>query len=108
MILMLSAFGFAYADAPRGFDSIPGHATDRKDYDSDTGPFTRDEARVMREVWPEIRGAEHFQDIDWRALGLARAPGDREARAFMAESWDSLRRAANFDDIDWRKEYRRR
>jgi len=78
-----------------------------RDYHSDTGPFTREEARQMRAVWPRIREAENFADIDWRSVGLGRAPGSRDARAFMAEQWDSLRRAARFDDIDWQAEYRR-
>ena len=85
------------------------HVTGR-DYgdDESVGPFTREEARQMRSVWSTIREAANFYDIDWRAMGLARAPGNREARRFMAEDWGSLRRAEQFDDIDWRAEYHRR
>lgn len=89
----------------RGYSRDEGSVA--RDYNDETGPFTRDEARALREVWSEIRDAENYDDIDWRAVGLARAPGDRYAREFMAQDWDSLRRAARFDDIDWRAEYRR-
>ena len=65
------------------------------------GPFTREEAEELEAVWPRIRQAADFEDIDWHAEGLAHAPGDRRARRFMARHWDSLRRAARFDDIDW-------
>ena len=85
-----------------------GHGEARNYYSDQTGPFTRQEARALRRVWPTIRDAANFYDINWRSVGLARAPGDRAARDFIAEDWDSLRRAAQFDDIDWRAEYRRR
>jgi hypothetical protein len=88
----------------------PARVVDRdrdRDSDDDTGPFTRQEARALREVWPTIREAANFHDINWHSVGLARAPGDREARRFMADDWESLRRAAQFDDINWRAEYRR-
>jgi hypothetical protein len=68
---------------------------------SDVGPFTRDEAQALSEVWPTIREAAEFDDIDWRAHGFARAPGNSDARAIMAENWDELRRAERFSDIDW-------
>lgn len=83
-------------------------AETRNSYNEQTGPFTRQEARTLRRVWPRIRDAANFDDINWRSVGLARAPGDRAARDFIAGDWDSLRRAAQFDDIDWRAEYRRR
>ena len=88
--------------------SARGYGEARKEYGEQTGPFTREEARALREIWPKIREAENFADIDWRSVGLARAPGDRDAREFMASQWDSLKRAARFDDIDWGAEYRRR
>lgn len=67
----------------------------------DEGPFTRDESRALADVWPQIREAARFDDIDWRAHGLVRAPGDAYARDVMAENWNELRRAQRFDDIDW-------
>ena len=79
-----------------------------RDYDGDFGPFTREEARDMRSVWSTIREAASFYDINWRSVGLARAPGDRNARRVMAQDWGSLRRAERFDDINWRAEYHRR
>jgi hypothetical protein len=85
-----------------------GHGEARNGYNDQTGPFTRQEARTLRRVWPTIREAANFDDINWRAVGIARAPGDRAARDFIAADWDSLRRAAQFDDIDWRAAYRRR
>ena len=95
-----------YDDGGRSSQRTYGDA--RGAYRGDAGPFTREEARVLRNVWPTIREAANFYDIDWRSVGLARAPGSREARRFMADDWGSLRRAAEFDDIDWRAEYRRR
>ncbi|MEO8464985.1 MAG: hypothetical protein ABI640_06560 [Gammaproteobacteria bacterium] len=79
-----------------------------RNYDGDFGPFTREEARDLRAVWGTIRDAASFYDINWRAVGLGRAPGDRQARRFMAQDWGSLRRAERFDDINWRAEYHRR
>ena len=95
-----------YEDRDRS--SPPAHGEARNGYNEQTGPFTREEARRLSAVWSTIRGAENFQDINWRSVGLSRAPGDREARRFMAEDWGSLRRAERFDDIDWRAEYHRR
>ena len=82
-----------------------GNRTSAQRYDEETGPFTRDEARQLSAIWSKIRDAGSFADVDWKAVGLSRAPGDREAQAFATAHWDSLRRAARFDDIDWRKEY---
>lgn len=70
--------------------------------DAYTGPFTAVEADEMSEVWPQIREAGSYEDINWRAVGLSGAPGDRQARRIMAENWGSLREAARFEDIDWR------
>lgn len=66
-----------------------------------SGPFTEREAELMSTVWPEIREAAAFDDIDWRAEGLSGPPGDAEARRLMSAHWDALRRAADFRDIDW-------
>ena len=82
-----------------------GSRTLAQRYDEETGPFTREEARQLSAVWPRIREANSFADIDWKAEGLHRAPGDREAQAFVTEHWGSIRRAARFEDIDWRREY---
>jgi len=82
-----------------------GNRTSAQRYDEETGPFTRDEARQLSAVWSKIRDANSFADIDWKAVGMSRAPGDREAQAFATAHWGSLRRAERFDDIDWRKEY---
>jgi hypothetical protein len=68
---------------------------------SGVGPFTRDEAVAMGQLWPEIREAARFEDINWRAHGLARAPGNQDARRLMAANWDEIRRASRFEDIDW-------
>jgi hypothetical protein len=85
-----------------------GDYVGRSNYSDGAGPFTPDEARALRAVWSRIREAENFSDINWRSVGLKRAPGGRDARSFMAADWQSLRRADNFDDINWRAEYRRR
>jgi len=66
-----------------------------------TGPFTGYEAEALSEVWPHIRQAEDFQDINWRAHGLNRAPGSPEAQQFLATNWDELRREERFADIEW-------
>jgi hypothetical protein len=68
---------------------------------SDVGPFTRDEAAAMSQLWPEIREAARFEDINWRAHGFARAPGNQDARRLMASNWGEIRRSARFEDIDW-------
>jgi hypothetical protein len=65
------------------------------------GPFTSAETAVMSQVWPQIREAARYEDINWRALGVERAPGDRTARAIMASNWGQLRGAARFEDINW-------
>jgi hypothetical protein len=93
------------------FDDIDWQATKGSGYGSasrspfedadESGPFSRQEAELLSRVWPEIRQAAAFEDIDWRAVGLSRAPGDSTARRLMATHWGSLRRAADFRDIDW-------
>jgi hypothetical protein len=57
----------------------------------------------MSAVWPKIREAARFEDIDWRSVGLTHAPGDRQAQSLLAEHWGTLRQAAAFEDIDWRE-----
>jgi hypothetical protein len=52
-------------------------------------------------VWPEIREAANFGDINWRAMGFSGAPGDRDARRIMSRYWGELREAGSFEDIDW-------
>jgi hypothetical protein len=54
----------------------------------------------MSRVWPRIREATAYDDIDWRAIGI-REPGDRDAHRLMAGHWGQLREAAEFEDIDW-------
>lgn len=66
-----------------------------------TGPFTGYEADVLSDVWPEIREADEFEDINWRAHGLDRAPGSREAQRLLSTNWDEVRRADRFSSIDW-------
>ena len=82
-----------------------GNRTSAQHYDEETGPFSREEAHQLSAVWSTIRKAGSFADIDWKAVGLSRAPGDHEAQTFMTAHWDSLRRAERFEDIDWQKEY---
>src|SRR5262245_53104945 len=45
--------------AIRDDDGSSGHsrASSSSDFDADTGPFTRDEARELSSVWPKIRDA---------------------------------------------------
>ncbi len=111
-ILIPSAVAFAQDDSSsRSFSREYPRVVERereRDYDEGAGPFTREEARQLRSVWSTIREAANFYDINWRSVGLYRAPGNREARRFMAEDWGSLRRAEQFDDINWRAEYHRR
>jgi hypothetical protein len=68
---------------------------------NDVGPFTRDEAAVLSQVWPQIREAARFEDINWRAHGLARAPGNQDARRLMAANWDEIRQESRFENVDW-------
>lgn len=65
------------------------------------GPFTRDEAALMSRLWPQIREAAQFDDIDWNAYGLSRAPGGADAREIMATHWNEVRREPRFENIDW-------
>lgn len=78
-------------------------ARNRDDRDNDAwhGPFREYEAERIAEVWSDIRVARDYEDIDWRAVGLAYPPGDAEAREIMSRNWDALRRAERFEDIDW-------
>ena len=57
-----------------------GNRTSAQHYDEETGPFTRDEAHQLSAVWSKIRDAGSFADVNWKAVGLSRAPGDREAQ----------------------------
>lgn len=68
---------------------------------SNVGPFTRDEAEVLAQLWPQIREAARFDDINWSAHGLSRAPGNTDARNAMAAHWDEIRREQRFADIEW-------
>ena len=67
------------------------------------GPLTGYEAGLMSDVWSEIRQAERFEDIDWHAHDLNRAPASPEAQRFFAMHWDKLRREERFSDIEWDK-----
>ena len=69
--------------------------------DGSTGPFTGYEAETLSEVWPKIREAAHFEDINWQSLGLQRAPGSPDAQRLLAANWNELRREPHFQDIDW-------
>jgi hypothetical protein len=69
--------------------------------DGFAGPLTGYEADLLSEVWPEIRVAEDFEQINWRAHGLDRAPASREAQRFLSTHWDELRREQRFSDIEW-------
>ena len=73
-------------------------AQDREEFRS---PFTGYDAEVMSDVWPDIREAASFEDIDWRAAGLERAPGSPDAQRFLARNWEEAREAERFAYIDW-------
>ena len=64
-------------------------------------PYTRDEFEAMSEVWSRIRQAARYDDINWRGLGLAGAPGGHDARRLTGKYWNELRKAARFEDINW-------
>lgn len=70
-----------------------------------TGPFTGYEAQELSEVWSQIRGAAHFEDINWSAHGLSRAPGSPEAQRILSDNWNELRREEHFRDINWNEYY---
>jgi hypothetical protein len=65
------------------------------------GPFTDAEAQLLSAVWSEIRVADDYEDINWPAYVIARAPGSAEVRRAMAANWDELRRAQRFEQINW-------
>ena len=65
------------------------------------GPFTDAEAQLLSAVWPEIRQADDYEDINWSAHGLVRAPGSRDAQRAMAANWDDVRQARRFEEVDW-------
>jgi hypothetical protein len=65
------------------------------------GPFTDAEAQLLSAVWPEIREAADYEDINWSAHGLSRAPGSREVQRAMAANWDEVRQARRFEEVDW-------
>jgi len=73
-------------------------AQDRDEFES---PFKGYDAEVMSDIWPDIREAASFEDIDWRAAGVERAPGSREAQQFLARNWEEARKAERFAYIDW-------
>ncbi|HET7609560.1 MAG TPA: hypothetical protein VFL84_12840 [Gammaproteobacteria bacterium] len=66
-----------------------------------TGPFTGYEAEALSDVWPEIRVAARFEDINWPTHGLTRAPGSPEAQRLLSANWNEIRREERFEDIDW-------
>src|SRR5262245_10743449 len=78
------------------------HAQSRDGY---RGPPPGYEAELMSDVASELREAENFEDINWPAHGLNRAPASPEAQQFLATHWDELRREERFADIEW-DEYR--
>jgi hypothetical protein len=65
------------------------------------GPLTWQEAELMNSVWPQIRTAAAFEEIDWESVGLDGPPGDAEARRLMAAHWGTLREANQFREINW-------
>lgn len=65
------------------------------------GPFTRDDAEALASVWPQIREAARFEDINWASHGFARPPGTSDARRILAANWREARRESRFEDIDW-------
>ena len=77
------------------------HARVESDYDD--SPFPHEDAAAMSLAWGRIREAARFDDIDWRAMGLSRRPGNRDARRLTSRHWGELRKAEHFEDIDWQK-----
>jgi hypothetical protein len=91
----------------RGADERFGRQYPADDVDFDeVGPFTRQEAAVLSRLWPEIREAGSYEDIDWRAHGV-REPGDRDAQRIMSRNWGEFREAGRFEDINWEGTYAR-
>ena len=46
---------------------------------ANSSPFSREEFLAMSRAWGPMREAGRFEDIDWRAIGLRGAPGDRDS-----------------------------
>ena len=80
---------------------MTGTVAQAQSREGSAGPFTGYEAQTMSEVWPKIREAAHFDDINWQSLGLERAPGSPDAQRVLAANWEELRREPHFQDIDW-------
>ena len=66
-----------------------------------SGPYTRQEAQVMSEIWESIRGAARYEDVNWSVLNMTSAPGSAEAQQNTSIHWETLRGAGIFSEIDW-------
>jgi hypothetical protein len=75
---------------------VAGHADGQA-----ASPYTPQEATTLSSVWRTIRGAAHYEDIDWQAIGVASEPGSAEARRLIAQNWTKFRGAAKFEAINW-------
>ena len=57
------------------------------------GPYTDEEAQLMIAVWPTIRGAARYEDVNWATLSPSGAPGSAEAQQLTSRYWETLRSA---------------
>lgn len=64
--------------------------------------MTAADKTFLSKVWPIVRVAAQWSDINWQAIGYPRGPLiSSAANSLMAELWPEIRVAAQFSHINW-------
>lgn len=63
-------------------------------------PFQQSDYQALSSIFPQVRSAANWSDINWDALGGKPQLSDG-VENFIASNWGAIRPAANFGDINW-------
>ncbi len=67
-----------------------------------TQVMTDRDLQILRDVWPQVRSAANWTDINWSAIGMPQGPQlSPAADAAIKHVWPQVHVAARFDDVNW-------
>lgn len=89
------------SQAANALGSVYGYApTDPEAMGYGNSPFLQSDYQTLSALFPQIRSAANWSDINWAAHGGKPQLTDG-VENFISSNWSAIRPAANFQDINW-------
>lgn len=81
---------------------IYGYSPAQPQTTAGNSPIQSQDFQAIAGLWPTIRSAARFEDINWAAHGFPNGPPvSPETQAMLSQQWGVIRNAANLSDVNW-------